>query len=171
MTQAGTTTDGTTMELPSDTEIVITRAFDAPAWIVFEAITKAEYISRWWAPRSRGEMVSCESDMRVGGKWRNVMRANNGYLVGFSGEYLELDPPHRIVQTEIFDPFPDAGSVVTVTLTEEGGRTTLTSHVRYGSRAIRDQVIGSGMEHGMRESYLQLTEVVAGLAAARDGSH
>jgi uncharacterized protein YndB with AHSA1/START domain len=168
MTPAGTAADGTTLELPSDTEILITRSFDAPAAIVFEAITKAEHIARWWAPKSRGAMVSCESDLRVGGKWRNVMRANDGYEVGFSGEYLELDPPHRIVQTEVFDPFPDAGSVITVTLTEQGERTTLTSHVRYPSKAIRDQVIASGMEHGMRESYLQLTDVVAGLVTVRD---
>lgn len=165
MTPAGTAADGTTLELPSDTEILITRSFDAPARIVFEAITKPEHIARWWAPKSRGEMVSCESDVRVGGRWRNVMRANNGYLVGFSGEYLELDPPHRIVQTEVFDPFPDAGSVVTVTLTEHAGRTTLTSRVRYPSRDVRDQVIGTGMEDGMRESYRQLTAVVEAMAS------
>jgi uncharacterized protein YndB with AHSA1/START domain len=171
MTPVGSDADGTTLELPSDTEILITRAFDAPARIVFEAITKPEHIARWWAPQSRGEMVSCESDLRVGGRWRNVMRANNGYEVGFSGEYLEVDPPHRIVQTEFFDPFPDAGSIVTVTLTEQGGRTTLTSRAQYPSKAIRDQVIDTGMESGMRESYQQLTTVVAGLAASSDGSH
>jgi uncharacterized protein YndB with AHSA1/START domain len=162
--EAGTPgSDGTTLELPAPCEIRITRTFDAPARIVCAAITRPEHVGRWWAPRSRGEMVSCDIDLRVGGKWRFVMKANHGFVVGFSGEYLELDAPHRIVQTEVFDPFPDAGAVVTVTLDERGGRTTLTSLSRYPSQAIRDQVIASGMEGGMRESYQQLTEVVASI--------
>lgn len=162
--------DGTTLELPTDCEILITRTFDAPAHIVFEAITRPEHVSRWWAPKSRGSMVSCESDLRVGGAWRNVMRANNGYVVGFSGTFLEIETPIRIVQTEIFDPFPEAVSTVTVTLTEHAGRTTLTSRSVYPSKEVRDQVIASGMEDGMRESYLQLTELVDGLAATGSGS-
>jgi uncharacterized protein YndB with AHSA1/START domain len=168
MTQAATESDGTTLELPSDHEILITRSFDAPARIVFEAITRPEHVRRWWAPKSRGEIVHCEADVRVGGNWRNVMRAKNGLEVGFSGTILELDPPHRIVQTEIFDPFPDTVSVVTVTLTERAGRTTMTSRTAYPSKEVRDQVVASGMESGMRESYLQLTDLVAALAVAVD---
>lgn len=158
--------DGTTLELPSDREIRITRSFDAPAPIVFAAITRAEHIRRWWSPKSRGEMVSCTSDVRVGGAWRNVMRTHSGYEVGFSGTILELDPPHRIVQTEIFDPFPDAVSVVTITLVEVAGRTTLVSTSLYPSKEVRDQVIATGMEGGMRESYLQLGALLAELAVA-----
>jgi uncharacterized protein YndB with AHSA1/START domain len=156
--------DGTTLELPTDREILITRAFNAPAHVVYEAITNPEYVKRWWAPKSRGEILSCDADVRVGGAWRNRMRTSNGYEVGFSGTFLELDPPHRIVQTEVFDPFPDAGSVVTVTLDEVAGCTTMTSRTLYPSKEVRDQVIASGMEGGMRESYLQLADLVAALA-------
>ncbi len=157
---AGTSDDGTKLELPGDREILITRSFAAPARLVFEAITRPEHVRRWWAPRSRGEMLVCEVDLRVGGGWRYVMRASNGMEVGFSGKFLEIEAPTRIVQTEIFDPFPDAASVVTVTLREAAGRTTLESRVVYPSAEVRAQVIASGMEHGMRESYRQLTEVV-----------
>lgn len=156
---------GTTLSLPNDTDILITRRFDAPAHIVFEAVTRPELVARWWCPQSRGEVVTCEADVRVGGTWRNVMRTTQGFTVGFHGTFLELDPPNRIVQTEIFDPFPDAGSTVTVTLVETNGTTLLTSHVSYPSREVRDQVIGSGMEGGMRESYLQLAALVAERAA------
>jgi uncharacterized protein YndB with AHSA1/START domain len=158
--------DGTKLELPSDCEILISRAFNAPARIVFEAMTRPEHIRRWWAPRSRGEMLVCEVDFRVGGAWRYTMRTKGGFEVGFSGKFLEIDAPTRVVQTEIFDPFPDAPSVVTVLLTEAGGTTTLTSRVVYPSKAVRDQVIASGMEDGMRESYRQLTAVID--AAARE---
>lgn len=159
--------DGTTVELPSDREILTTRTFNAPIAIVFEAITRPDLVRRWWAPRSRGEMVLCEADLRVGGAWRNVMRAVNGFEAGFSGTFLELDAPTRIVQTEIFDPFPDAVSIVTVTLAEVEGKTTFQSRVVYPSRAIRDQVLATGMEDGMRESYLQLSELVEGPAGDR----
>ncbi|MBL8717691.1 MAG: SRPBCC family protein [Myxococcales bacterium] len=161
---AGTSDDGTQLELPTDREILITRSFAAPARIVFEAITRPEHVRRWWAPRSRGEMLVCEVDFRVGGGWRYVMRTNSGMEVGFSGKFLEIEAPLRVVQTEIFDPFPDAASVVTVTLREAAGRTTLESRILYPSREVRDQVIATGMEHGMRESYRQLTEVVDALA-------
>ncbi|HXN32696.1 MAG TPA: SRPBCC family protein [Polyangiaceae bacterium] len=156
--------DCTNLELPSEREILITRSFDAPARIVFEAITNPAHIRRWWAPKSRGEMLSCEVDLRIGGVWRFVMRAKNGMEVGFSGKFLELDAPTRIVQTEVFDPFPDALSVVTVTLGEVGRRTTLSSRVLYPSKEVRDQVLASGMERGMRESYRQLTDAVDALA-------
>ena len=152
--------DGTTLELPSDREILITRSFDAPARIVFEAFTRPEHVRRWWAPRSRGEMLQCDIDFRVGGAWRFLMRARGGFEVGFSGVFLEIEAPHRVVQTENFDPFPDSPSTVTVLLAERAGTTTLTSRSLYPSKEIRDQVIASGMESGMRESMLQLTELV-----------
>jgi uncharacterized protein YndB with AHSA1/START domain len=157
--------DGTVLSLPSDEEILITRAFVAPARIVFAALTRPEHIRRWWAPASRGEMTQCDVDLRVGGAWRFVMRTTAGMEVGFSGRFLEIEAPTRIVQTEIFDPFPDAPSTVTLTLVEEAGVTTMTSRIRYPSRAIRDQVIATGMEHGLRESYQQLTTVVQQLVA------
>ena len=155
--------DGTALELPSDTEMLITRAFAAPARLVFEALTKPEHVRRWWAPRSRGAIVSVEIDCRVGGKWRYVMKTLRGMEVGFSGTYLELERPTKIVNTEAFDPFPNAVATVTVALTERGNTTTMTSLSRYPSKAVRDQVIESGMEPGMRESMVQLTEVLATL--------
>jgi len=158
--------DGTTLELPGDREILITRSFDAPARVVFEALTRPEHVRRWWAPRSCTEMLRCEIDFRVGGAWRYVMRHSGGFEVGFSGTFLEIVAPTRVVQTEIFDPYPDAAATVTLTLVERGGRTTLTSRSLYPSREVRDQVIASGMEHGMRESMVQLTEVVGSLSRA-----
>ena len=161
-----TVQDGTTLELPSECEILITRSFQAPADLVFEALTKPEHVRRWWAPRSRGELLRCEIDFRVGGSWRYVMRTKQGFEVGFSGKFLEIEAPTRLVQTEIFDPFPDAAATVTVQLSERAGCTTLTSRSLYPSQAVRDQVIASGMEGGMRESYRQLTEVVQSLTGA-----
>ena len=162
-TASNTVDDGTTLALPSDNEILITRSFAAPARMVWAAITKPEYVKRWWAPRSRGAIVSVDIDCRVGGRWRFVMTANNGMEVGFSGTYLEIEAPHRMVNTEVFDPFPDAPANVTISLTESGGKTTLTNRTRYPSKAVRDQVIATGMEGGMRESMRQLTDVVASL--------
>lgn len=156
--------DGTRLELPTDREILITRSFDAPARIVFEALTRPEHVRQWWAPRSRGEMLRCEVDLRVGGAWRYEMRTRDGFEVGFSGKIIELDAPYRVVQTEIFDPFPEAVSVVTMTLSEVAGRTALTSRALYPSKEVRDQVIATGMEPGMRESYRQLAGVIEALA-------
>lgn len=156
--------DGTQMFLPSDREILITRSFRAPARIVFAALTKPEHVRRWWAPKSRGEMLQCEVDFKVGGRWRYTMRANAGFEVGFSGSFLEIEAPLKVVQTEIFDPFPDAVSTVTMSLDEKDGVTAMRVLSVYPSKEVRDQVIGSGMEDGMRESYRQLTEVVLSLA-------
>jgi len=156
--------DGTRVELPSDREILITRSFAAPARIVFEAMSKPEYVRKWWAPKSRGEMTVCEIDFRVGGAWRYVMRASAGFEVGFSGKFLEIQAPTRVVQTEIFDPFPDLGSLVTADLVERVGTTTLTSRCLYPSKEVRDQVLATGMTDGMRESYRQLSDVIANLA-------
>jgi uncharacterized protein YndB with AHSA1/START domain len=157
--------DGTTMEVVGEAEIRISRTFDAPARIVFEALHRPENVRRWWAPRSRGEMTLCEIDLRKGGGWRFQMKTVRGDLVGFHGTYLEIDAPHRVVSTEVFDPFPDAGSTVTLTLVEKDGRTTMTQRCVYPSREVRDLVISTGMEDGMRESLRQLHEVVTGLSA------
>jgi uncharacterized protein YndB with AHSA1/START domain len=155
--------DGTILELPSAREIVISRVFNAKASVVFEAVTKPEHVRRWWAPRSRGEMLTCEVDFQVGGKWRYTMRANGGFEVGFSGTFLEIQAPTRVVRTEIFDPFPDSVSTGTILLVESAGQTKMTVRLVYPSQVVRDQVIASGMEDGMRESYRQLTEIIADL--------
>ena len=155
--------DGTVMALHGDDEVVITRTFAAPAALVFEALTTPELVRRWWAPRSRGTIVSVEIDRRVGGAWRYVMRTHDGHEVGFSGRFLEIDAPTRIVNTKVFDPFPDLPATVTVTLSERDGRTTMTSRSRYPSKEVRDMVVATGMEGGMRESMAQLDAVVTSL--------
>ncbi len=155
--------DGTSMDLVGDAEIRITRTFAAPARAVFAAMHTPELVKRWWAPRSRGEMIRCDIDLRVGGTWRYEMRSVRGDVVGFHGTFLEIDAPHRVVSTEIFDPFPDAAATVTLTLVEANGKTTMTQRSVYPSAEVRDLVVGSGMEDGMRESLRQLAAVVAGL--------
>jgi uncharacterized protein YndB with AHSA1/START domain len=145
---------------PSDTQIVITREFDAPRRLVFEAMSKPEHIKRWWGLRAWTNHV-CEVDLRVGGRWRFGQRGPDGEEVIFSGEYREIDPPGRMVHTEVFEAVPDESSLVTTTLDEHDGKTTLTAVCEYSSREVRDAVIASGMETGAQESYDRLDEVIA----------
>jgi uncharacterized protein YndB with AHSA1/START domain len=155
----------TTVELQSDRELIITRCFDAPVRMVFEAWTSAELVRRWWAPRSHGvTMAGCEADVRVGGKYRYVLRNSEGGEIAFSGEYREIQPPTRLVYTQVFEPMAGAGAVVvTVTFEETGGKTRMISHERYPSKQARDGALASGMEHGLRETLDQLEELVAAL--------
>ncbi len=151
---------------PSDREIRLTRLFDAPRALVFEAMTRPEHVARWWGCLGEGYSVpTCEIDLRPGGKWRFVNRTPTGEEAVFYGEYREVSPPDRLVFTEIFAPFPDSGSVVTAVYTEEGGKTRLTVTARYPSLEVRDLVIGSGMERGAGISYDRLEDLVASLQA------
>src|SRR5947208_3094105 len=151
------TSSGTaTVTTPSDTEILITRVFDAPRHLVFEAMTRPEHVRRWWGPRGTN-LSSCEIDFRVGGSWRYVMEVG-GTELAWHGEYREIDAPERIVSTEVYEGFPDAESVNTVTLTEEDGKTTLTTTVLHTSRENRDGHLESGMEGGMQETFDRLEE-------------
>jgi uncharacterized protein YndB with AHSA1/START domain len=137
----------------------MTRLFDAPRPLVWEAMSKPEHIRRWWGQLGDGYSVPvCEVDFRPGGRWRFVNKHPQGEAE-FYGVYREIDPPARVVFTEIFAPFPDAESVVTSVLTEENGKTRLTATVRYPSREVRDMVIKSGMERGAAISYDRLEEV------------
>jgi uncharacterized protein YndB with AHSA1/START domain len=150
----------------SDCEIQLTRLFDAPRSLVFEAMSKPEHIIRWWGRLGEGYSVPvCEVDLRPGGTWRFVNRTPKGELVTFYGVYREIAPAERMVFTEIFEPFPDAESVVSVVLTDENGKTRLTFTARYPSLDVRDMVLKTGMEKGAAISYDRLEEVVAGLAA------
>ena len=145
---------------PSDREIRLTRLFDAPRHLVFEAMTKPEHVREWWGRLGEGYSVPiCEIDFRVGGAWRFVNRHPRGEAA-FHGEYLEIAPPGRVVFTEIFEEFPDSVSVVTAELTEEGGKTRLTATVRYPSVEVRDMVLGSGMSRGAAISYDRLEDLV-----------
>jgi len=149
---------------PSDTEITLTRLFDAPRDLVWEAMTKPEHVRRWWGCLDeRYSVPVCEIDLRVGGTWRFVGRGPEGDFPAFFGEYLEIDRPGRLVYTEIFEPFADAASVVTQRLEEEQGKTRLTVTARYDSRQTRDIVLGTGMEKGAAVSYDRLEDVVAAL--------
>ena len=148
--------------LPSDVEIRLTRLFNAPVDLVFEAMSKPEHVKQWWGQLGEGYSVPvCEIDFRVGGRWRFVNRHPSGEAA-FHGEYLEIDAPGRVVFTEFFEPFPD-GSQVTSELTAEGGKTRLTVTARYGSKDVRDIVLGTGMEKGAAASYDRLEEVAAAL--------
>ncbi|HUJ07042.1 MAG TPA: SRPBCC family protein [Streptosporangiaceae bacterium] len=160
---APTTTNGTAVvTMPSDTTIQITREFNAPRHLVFRAWTTPELITRWWAG-DRGEVTAVEVDLRPGGTWRYVMRANGGFEVAFRGEYSEVVPGERIVSTEIFEAMPDKVAESTVTFTEENGRTTVTILVRHESQEDRDMHINSGMEQGMQSSLDHLEQVAVSL--------
>jgi len=143
------------------------RLFDAPKPLVFEALTKPEHVKRWWGILSDEYSVTvCEIDLRVGGAWRFVGRGPEGQYPSFYGVYREIAPPDRLVYTEIFEPFPDAESVVTTELSEEGGKTRMTVTALYPSLDVRDMVIQTGMEKGAAISYDRLEEVTRGLQGA-----
>lgn len=159
-----TTKNTTSMELVSDREVVIARTFNGRASTVYEAWTNAELVARWWAPKSLGvSVVSCEADVRVGGKYRYVLENRDGSEIAFSGEYTELTPYSRIVYTQVFEGYPGPAMTITITLEEHGGKTRLVAHEVYPSAEARDAALGSGMEHGMRETMDQLDELVASL--------
>jgi len=145
---------------PTDREIVLTRTFDAPRRLVFDAFTKPLLLKRWFGPRG-WSLVVCEVDLRVGSGFRFVLRGPDGRDMGMSGVYREIEPPERSVHTESFDDYPGE-SVVTAVWVEEGDKTTLTATVLYASQEVRDAVIRSGMEHGAAESYDRLAEMLAG---------
>ena len=155
-----------TVTTPSDQEIRLTRLFDAPRALVFEAMTKPEHVRRWWGRLGPGYSVPiCEIDLRPGGTWRFVNRTPQGE-VGFHGEYSEITPPTRLVFTEIFEEYPDTVSVVTTEFVEEGAKTRIVVTVHYPSKDVRDMVVASGMSTGAGISYDRLEDLVAELQRA-----
>jgi uncharacterized protein YndB with AHSA1/START domain len=148
---------------PSDREIVLTRLFDAPRQLVFEAMTQPEHVRRWWGLLDeRYTMSLCEIDLRPGGAWHFLGRGPHGE-VGFHGVYREIDAPDRLVYTELFDPYPDVESVITQVLSDENGKTRLTLTCVYPSQQVRDMVLNSGMESGAAITYDRLEEVASEL--------
>jgi uncharacterized protein YndB with AHSA1/START domain len=151
--------------LPTDEQILIEREFDAPKHLVFKAFITPELVKRWWHAK-RGEVTVVEIDLRVGGRWRYVMVADDGTEVGFHGEYREVVPDERIVSTEVYEGLPegvsegDAATVNTTTFAEADGRTLLTILIQGKSRISRDAIIDSGMEAGLHDA-LELLEQVA----------
>jgi uncharacterized protein YndB with AHSA1/START domain len=157
------TSSGTaTVTLPTDEQILITRDFDAPKHLVYEAWTTPEHVKRWWSAR-RGEVTTAEIDLRVGGKWRYAMVTDDGFEFAFHGEFREIVPNERIVSTEIYEGMPDAEAVNTLTLMEVDGRTTMTILVQHSSREHRDAHIESGMEAGMQDAMDLLEQVAVSL--------
>jgi uncharacterized protein YndB with AHSA1/START domain len=161
----GTSNSKLVVSTPSDKEIVLTREFDAPRELVFEAHTSSEHMARWWGPRGY-EVVSCEIDFRVGGKWRIVHRDEDGQEFGFRGEYREIVPPERIVWTFEFEGAPGHVSVETMSLEEHDGKTTLTAAATYPSVEARDAVLQSGMADGAGQTFDRLEEYLATLETA-----
>lgn len=154
------------LTLPAEDQILVTREFDAPKHLVYKAWTTPELVARWWTAR-RGQARSMEIDLRVGGKWRYVMDADNGQEVAFHGEYKEIVPDERIVSTEVYEgaPLPPeeleaSATVNTATFTERDGRTTVTILIQCPSREVREAIIASGMEDGLQDA-LELLEQVA----------
>src|SRR3954451_21700980 len=127
------------LSTPTDTQILMTREFDAPVHLVWRAYTEPEFVSRWW-PGKRGTMQSCEIDLRVGGAWRYVMVASEGFEVAFHGEYREVLPEERIVNTEVYEGAPGPGVVVVNTFTSDGDRTVLAMLSECGTQEVRDVI-------------------------------
>jgi len=148
--------------LPTDEQILIEREFDAPKHLVYKAYTTPELVKRWWSAH-RGEVTLAEIDLRVGGRWRYVMVAKGGYEVAFHGEYREIDPHERIVMTEVYEAMPDGEALVTISLTEEDGRTTLTLLTQLPSKEVRDMIVSTGMEAGMQDAMDRLEQVAISL--------
>jgi len=149
---------------PSDREIAMTRVFNAPARLVFDAWTKPELIKRWLGVRAGWTMAVCEVDLKVGGAYRFVWRGPD-MTMGMRGLYREVVRPERLVSTEVFDdPWYEGEAVDTMVLVERDGKTTVTTTVRYASREVRDAVIKSGMATGVAEGYDKLAELLASIA-------
>ena len=165
----GTSAGGSAVvTLPSDTQILITREFDAPADLVWKAWTTPELVRRWWHS-GRGGMTVADIEMRVGGKWRYVMIAHGSFEVGFHGEYREIVPNERLVYTEVYEGVPvgpegEEPALNTVTFTRKGGKTLVTNLVETRTKEVRDMIIDAGMEGGMQDALDLLEQVAQSLA-------
>jgi uncharacterized protein YndB with AHSA1/START domain len=149
---------------PTDREVVLTRVFDAPRSLVFDAMARPELLKRWLLGPPGWSMVECENDLKVGGAFLHVWRRTDGTEMAMRGVYLEVVPPERIVRTESFTFGCDAQAgeqVGTLVLTERDGKTTLTLTVLYPSKEARDATLASGMEHGVAASYDRLADILS----------
>lgn len=155
-------TSSATVTLPSDTQILIVREFDAPVPLVWKAWTTPELVRRWWAGE-RGEVTSAEIDFRVGGTWRYVMVAHGDFEVAFNGVYEQIDEHERIVNSEVFEGMPDARARVTNSFVDLGDRTRMEMLIDHASKDARDGHINSGMEGGMQEAMDRLEQVAISL--------
>ncbi len=171
---AATAKHSAVVTLPTDTQILITREFNAPRHLVYRAWTTPEFVKRWWSA-CRGEVTVAEIDLRVGGRWRYAMTVtrtfevplnepvHEEFEVAFHGEFREVVDNERIVRTEIYEPFPDAPALSTETFAESDGRTTLTLLIDHERQEHRDAHVQSGMEDGLQDALDLLEEVIASL--------
>ena len=152
-----------TIETPTDRQVVITRRFNAPRQLVFDALTKPELVKRWYGPP--GAMDICESDTRVGGAWRYVTRLKNGKTVGQFGVYTEVSPPDRFARTERWDDWDPGETLVTTVLVEQKGVTTMTASMVFPTREVRDVVLKGGLTpKGTSEFYERLDALLGSMA-------
>ena len=164
-TDESATKNDTIVERTSDRELTVIRTFNAPAHIVFDAWTKPELLKRWWAPKSFGvSLFECEQDLRVGGAYRFAFGRDPRNPEVFSGRYVEVDAPSRLVLTQVYERMSDVGEVVvTATFEESQGRTRLTLHQLFPSKEALEGALASGMERGMRVTLDQLDALVASM--------
>jgi uncharacterized protein YndB with AHSA1/START domain len=152
--------------LPSEREIAMTRVFNAPRGLVFDAWTRPDLLKRWLGVREGWSLALCEVDLKVGGRFRFVWRGPDGVEMGMHGVYREIVRPERLVSTEVFDePWYEGEAVDTIVLVEKDGQTTATTTVRYASQAVRDAVLQSPMASGVAQSYDTLAALLPSLPA------
>jgi uncharacterized protein YndB with AHSA1/START domain len=164
------TIDKAQVTLPSDREVKVTRSFRAPRALVYRAYTEPELVRRWLLGPPGWAMPVCEMDVRVGGRYRWRWRSEqDGKEFGFSGTFKEVQPASRIVHTEAYDPgtvadaYPGEPALVTVTFAEDGGVTTVTTLIDFGSKETRDAAVATGMTDGMEQSYQLLDRLLTEL--------
>lgn len=163
MTTTSSFNTGTlTVTTPTEREIMMTRIFDAPRTMIFEASTKPDLLRRWFGEFGDWSLVVCEIDLRVGGAYRYVWRSPDGSEMGLRGVYREVVVPERLVTTERFDePWHPGEALATTVLVDEGGKTTLTCTVLYDTQEIRDAVLRTSMTRGVAAGFDKLAQVLA----------
>jgi uncharacterized protein YndB with AHSA1/START domain len=160
MTETGTLQ----VTMPSEREIAMTRVFDAPRRLVFDAYTEPDLLKRWAGGPPGWNLVVCEVDLRVGGAWRWVIEGPDNQRMALGGVYLDVVPPERLVSTEAYDePWYEGEATSMIVLVERDGKTTLTTTVRYASRAVRDGVLKSGMSQGFAAGLDRMADLLASL--------
>lgn len=153
------TSNATVVTLPSDVEVLLTRTVNAPRDLVFKAYTQPEHVRQWLLGPDGWSMTVCEIDLRVGGEWKYVWHnESDGREFGMHGVYREIEPPERVVNTEVFE---GAEAITTVTLTEVDGRTVITQLMRMPSKEARDGAVATGMADGVEASYRRLEEYLS----------
>jgi uncharacterized protein YndB with AHSA1/START domain len=162
-----TTIDKAQVTLPSNREVKVTRSFRAPRALVYRAYTEPELVRRWLLGPPGWSMPVCEMDVRVGGRFRWRWRSDeDGSEFGFTGTFREVQPAAKLVHTEAYEPgtvgggYPGAEAIVTVTFTEDGGVTTMTTLMDFGSKEARDAAVATGMTDGMEQSYQLLDRLL-----------